>query len=292
MLKFSFRKLLAFTGVTLIILLCYCPYLFVYFPSISPAMPLTAATMLGALTFHAGIIAWALFYAVFSEPGGVEETASLDPAEIEALKAESRTVRKRLEEAKSRGGKNDVDLIYREQLPRRSYCFACKTVRPVRAHHCKTCHRCVLRMDHHCPWTGNCIGQNNHAHFLRFLFHASSGMLFHYALAAALFFPFERRVQKELQWWIIFGNITWSLGCGAAIGYLFLYQWRNALVNVTTIEEHIPGVLQSPPFARATPRENLEQIFGKNYTFLTLLLPGRSIELEDDFAEERGHLRV
>ena len=26
-------------------------------------------------------------------------------------------------------------------------------------------------MDHHCPWTLNCVGAHNHAHFLRFLFY-------------------------------------------------------------------------------------------------------------------------
>src|SRR5208282_2408136 len=44
------------------------------------------------------------------------------------------------------------------------------TVRP-RTHHCSICGRCVLKMDHHCPWTLNCIGAHNHAHFLRFLFY-------------------------------------------------------------------------------------------------------------------------
>src|SRR5271154_560188 len=43
-------------------------------------------------------------------------------------------------------------------------------IRP-RTHHCSICGRCVLKMDHHCPWTLNCIGAHNHAHFLRFLFY-------------------------------------------------------------------------------------------------------------------------
>ena len=38
----------------------------------------------------------------------------------------------------------------------------------VRACYCKVCKRVVLRRDHHCPWTGHCIGRDNNVYFLMF----------------------------------------------------------------------------------------------------------------------------
>ena len=35
---------------------------------------------------------------------------------------------------------------------RATYCRKCQHLRPARAHHCAICRRCVLKMDHHCPW--------------------------------------------------------------------------------------------------------------------------------------------
>lgn len=49
------------------------------------------------------------------------------------------------------------------------WCFKCNNYKPERSHHCKTCKTCVLKMDHHCPWTYNCVGYNNMPHFIRFL---------------------------------------------------------------------------------------------------------------------------
>lgn len=51
----------------------------------------------------------------------------------------------------------------------RRWCFKCSGYKPERTHHCKTCKTCVLKMDHHCPWTYNCVGYNNMSHFVRFL---------------------------------------------------------------------------------------------------------------------------
>ncbi|KAK3089847.1 hypothetical protein FSP39_007055 [Pinctada imbricata] len=51
-------------------------------------------------------------------------------------------------------------------------CPKCNRKRPPRAHHCRRCQQCVLRMDHHCPWINNCVGEENHWAFMQLLFWA------------------------------------------------------------------------------------------------------------------------
>lgn len=44
-------------------------------------------------------------------------------------------------------------------------------------HHCSVCNACVYMMDHHCIWTGNCVGRGTARYFVLFNFYTSIQLL-------------------------------------------------------------------------------------------------------------------
>ena len=45
------------------------------------------------------------------------------------------------------------------------------------SHHCMDCDICIENYDHHCPWTGHCIGKNNKFTFFILLFNKLSSKI-------------------------------------------------------------------------------------------------------------------
>ena len=58
------------------------------------------------------------------------------------------------------------------------FCSYCKMYRPHGAIHCARCDACIVSLDHHCPWTGKCIGKKN----LRFFYIFLMSLCFHFLL--------------------------------------------------------------------------------------------------------------
>jgi len=53
---------------------------------------------------------------------------------------------------------------------RKTFCKFCKANKPPRSKHCHVCGHCIVRFDHHCPGVGVCVGGQNHARFLAYIF--------------------------------------------------------------------------------------------------------------------------
>jgi hypothetical protein len=65
-----------------------------------------------------------------------------------------------------------------ERVAEKGLCKKCNIVKPPRAHHCSICRRCVLRMDHHCPFTNCCVGLRNERFFFLWLAGVWAGCLY------------------------------------------------------------------------------------------------------------------
>lgn len=56
-------------------------------------------------------------------------------------------------------------------------CATCLHRIPIRGKHCRSCNKCVSKLDHHCGWINHCVGQKNHKRFLLFVFLLSASSL-------------------------------------------------------------------------------------------------------------------
>ena len=76
--------------------------------------------------------------------------------------------------------KNDLGRAVGVPHEQYSYCNLCHFyVKNNRyATHCSSCDICIENFDHHCPWTGHCIGKNNYYSFYAFVIFSFSIIIY------------------------------------------------------------------------------------------------------------------
>ena len=152
----------------------------------------------------------------------------------------------------------------------------------VRACYCRECKRIVLRRDHHCPWTANCIGRDNNLAFLYFtIFEAVMGVFVSLDIIASLYFCwFVEKIYIST----ILNLFTGAMGLFAVLfaGSLIMQNMRNAMKNVTVWEnrcrDSITYLKEFPPWTSPFDKgwkENLKEFFTMKEKKMEWPLPGR-----------------
>ncbi|XP_037302467.1 palmitoyltransferase ZDHHC15B isoform X3 [Manduca sexta] len=139
------------------------------------------------------MFAWSYWRTIFAEIKQIPEKYKLPEVELEKLlSAESEDAQRTILENFAK----DLPIVTRTMSGSVRYCNRCVLVKPDRAHHCSICARCVLKMDHHCPWVNNCVCFHNYKFFMLFLGYALIYCLFIMATCLPYFIRFWKMYQK------------------------------------------------------------------------------------------------
>ena len=141
-----------------------------------------------------------------------------------------------------------------------SFCGQCSRERPARTHHCSLCHKCIMRMDHHCPWVGNCVGIHNCKYFTQFLVY---GFMCSSVVSGCCLELIIDRLEQCTGW--TYAGLAVATPLMVALGTLALYHLGMICLNTNTIELSFYKHDNLFDFGWRT---NFTQVFGDTWTGL------------------------
>ncbi|KAJ5072526.1 palmitoyltransferase zdhhc16 [Anaeramoeba ignava] len=248
-----FSLVLVLISFILIVVIIYFYFTFM--------LPMTASENIIIFTIQttsAIWIIWGISYnyvkAVFTKPG-------YPPPNL-ITKEELKQLKKRYKLIKS----NPHNSRALKKIP---YCPICKNFKPERTHHDALSGKCVLRMDHFCPWINNTVGYKNHKFFILFMVYLILGCIYAAILSSSAFF-FDIGLSDhpvDHQGPLIFVFIT-CLVVIIGVSFLVGFHFYLLLTNQTTIEFY-QNQLPNPKSKKGKirkfdlgKRKNFDQFFG------------------------------
>lgn len=157
---------------------------------------------------------------------------------------------------------DDLQVPMRMQIPTElrnigyRWCTTCKIVKPPRASHCSDCDNCVLRLDHHCPFINNCVGQRNYMYFVGFT--SSVCVLALLVIPSLMWLLFSGQVAEEdrrnqlapgMESSMLFAVLITLAVAGGVAGLCVFGLWLYHIFLICTgktTKEHLKG--RRPPF--------------------------------------------
>ncbi|XP_060789054.1 palmitoyltransferase ZDHHC22 [Neoarius graeffei] len=161
-------------------------------------------------------------------------------------------------------------------------------------HFCKLCKKIILKRDHHCFFTGNCIGNRNMRYFIMFSIYTSCTCLYSLVLGVAyLTVEYAISFENPLTFLTLLPLSTGYFFLGTISGLQFflvimLYVWLGiGLVSAGFCCQQILLVARGQTWcqlqkgqlveSRGTWRSNLSDVFGSRWV-LGLFLPVQTVE--------------
>ncbi|OJZ90535.1 hypothetical protein ASPFODRAFT_179252 [Aspergillus luchuensis CBS 106.47] len=126
------------------------------------------------------------------------------------------------------------DVFVCQEDGRPLYCSTCCRYKPDRAHHCREVDRCVLKMDHFCPWVGGVVSETSFKFFIQFVFYTLIFCVFSLIICAT----FTAEIIQDT------GGANVHLAIGIGLSSLFglfsfgmtISSLQLAMWNLSTIE--------------------------------------------------------
>mmetsp|Transcript_22315 Transcript_22315/g.29191 ORF Transcript_22315/g.29191 Transcript_22315/m.29191 type:complete len:338 (-) Transcript_22315:288-1301(-) len=190
-----------------------------------------------------------------------------------------------------------LQSIYKRRLDeiKAGFCKKCNAPKPPRSHHCHVCKKCVLNMDHHCPWVNNCVGYGNYRYFFLFLFWLEITSVYGFFLLLPAFIEttHNHKVHHKKAPELAFDLdpdasipllFILSISIGIAVGILFFWHIFLISSGQSTIEFYMNqaqrykakrrGQIWRNPYDIGLTK-NWKQIFGSRPWYLAILPSSR-----------------
>lgn len=177
------------------------------------------------------------------------------------------------------------------------YCYHCETNAPPRSFHCGICNICVLKRDHHCIYTGRCIGYYNYRFYLTLLMYCLLLAIFTSSISLSLAWEMLGEFSAYNLAGFVFPLVMFVVGVfdfyktyvvlisfvctlfSLMLSGLAIWHTKHVRHNMTAHER-----LQGNQSYDLGLTENLRQIFGQKWRvswispFISSPLPGGGLE--------------